>query len=89
MIEALNYSNICIASNCKHGPSEILKKGKYGFIFNSRSHNDLFQKLVFAEKNKKKCSIKIRNGKSGLKRFLIKNQSAKYFNMISKICKKH
>jgi GalNAc-alpha-(1->4)-GalNAc-alpha-(1->3)-diNAcBac-PP-undecaprenol alpha-1,4-N-acetyl-D-galactosaminyltransferase len=36
LIEALNYSRACIASDCEHGPSEILMNGKNGYIFKSK-----------------------------------------------------
>lgn len=85
VIEALNYSRICIVSNCKHGPSEILNNGKGGYIFKSQNHKDLFKKLVEVENNYKSAKKKIKYGRKKLNRFLINNQSKKYIEAIQSI----
>ena len=78
VIEALNYSRICIVSNCKHGPSEILNYGKGGFIFQSKSSIDLYRKLMKIDENYDKAKKKVEFGRTGLNRFLINKQSLKY-----------
>jgi glycosyltransferase involved in cell wall biosynthesis len=85
VIEALNYSRICIVSNCKHGPSEILNNGKGGYIFKSRNHIDLFIKLDKIENNYEIAQKKIKYGRKQLNRFLINNQSTKYIKAIQNI----
>ena len=88
LIEALNYSNICIASDCKFGPREILKNGKYGLIFNSKNYKDLLSKLIYAEKNQNVCLKKNKKAKLSLSRFLIKPQTEKYMYLMRELCKK-
>ena len=46
-----------------------------GFIFKSKNYFDLYNKLVKLENNLSVTKNKIRHGRKGLKRFLIKNQS--------------
>ena len=85
VIEALNYSRICIVSNCKHGPSEILMNGKGGYIFKTKDHKDLFKKITEAENNFENAKKKIKFGRKGLNRFLINDQSRKYIKAIQSI----
>lgn len=85
LIEALNCSRVCIASDCAHGPSEILMNGKNGYIFKSRNVQSLYNKLIFVHKNFKFAKKKIINGRKNLNRFLISGQSEKYLNALKKL----
>ena len=40
-----------ISSDCDFGPSEILEKGKYGFLFNLDEENKCSDKLIKLFKN--------------------------------------
>ena len=85
LIEALNFSRVCIASDCEHGPSEILMNGKNGYIFKSRNVQSLYNRLKFVHKNFKLTKKKIINGRKNLNRFLISGQSEKYLDALKKI----
>ena len=85
LIEALNHSRACIASDCEHGPSEILMNGKNGYIFKSKNFKSLYKKLIFVQKNFKLAKKKIINGRKNLNRFLILEQSEKYLNALRKV----
>ena len=85
IIDALNFSRTCIVSDCKHGPKEVIMNGKGGFIFKSKNYFDLYNKLVKLENNSSVTKNKIRHGRKGLKRFLIKNQSKKYIDKLNSI----
>ena len=56
LIEAAFSNSFIISSDCKYGPSEFLKKGENGFLFNSNTKNILRDKLV--EFDSKKLSLK-------------------------------
>ena len=85
IIDALNFSRTCIVSDCKHGPKEVIMNGRGGFIFKSKNYFDLYNKLVKLENNLSVTKNKIRHGRKGLKRFLIKNQSKKYIDKLNSI----
>ena len=85
VIEALNYSRICIVSDCKHGPSEILNNGKGGFIFKSKNYRELYKKLITVENNNNLGKKKIEYGRKKLNRFLINNQCKKYLKAIQNL----
>tara|TARA_B100000989_G_scaffold194242_1_gene146567 strand:+ start:2399 stop:3496 length:1098 start_codon:yes stop_codon:yes gene_type:complete len=85
IIDALNFSRTCIVSDCKHGPKEVVMNGRGGFIFKSKNYFDLYNKLIKLENKLSVSKNKIRYGRKGLKRFLIKNQSKKYIDKLNSI----
>ena len=54
ILEAMTLKKFVISSNCPTGPSEILKNGKYGFLFEIGNYNDLAKKILIYKKNKVK-----------------------------------
>ena len=85
VIEALNYSRVCLVSNCKHGPKEIINYGKGGYIFKSKSSKDLLKKLVKIEADFENSKKKVKVARRGLDRFLISKQSNKYLKVIKEL----
>lgn len=54
LIEALECGVPIIASNCKWGPKEILRKGKYGELYDKENYKELSEKIrTISEDNKK------------------------------------
>ncbi len=51
IVEALHCGLEVISSDCDFGPSEILEKGKYGFLFNLDEENKCSDKLIKLLKN--------------------------------------
>jgi len=85
LIDAVNYSIPCIATNCKSGPSEILDHGKGGYIVPINDYNSLAQKMTFAVKNKNITNQKIKFSKKRLFRFNSESQCAKYLKYLNKV----
>lgn len=83
LIEALSVKTPIISTNCKSGPSEILKKGKFGYLFECENYNQLGKLLIFAIKNYKISKQKILKGQSSLKNYNINLISKKYLREIN------
>ena len=58
LLEAITLDKLVISSNCPTGPSEILDNGNGGLLFEVGNYKQLSHKIIFALKNKKKCSKK-------------------------------
>lgn len=54
LIEALECGVPIIASNCKWGPKEILKKGKYGELYDKENYKELSEKIRHISEDNKK-----------------------------------
>ena len=85
LIDAINHSVPCIATNCKSGPKEILDNGKGGYIVPVKNISALSKKMIFAIKNKKITRKKIKFSKKRLFRFNSENQCKKYLNYLNNI----
>tara|TARA_B110000967_G_C18888987_1_gene566006 strand:- start:1078 stop:2184 length:1107 start_codon:yes stop_codon:yes gene_type:complete len=85
LLEAMTLKKLIISSNCPTGPKEILKNGKYGFLFKVGDHKDLLQKIIWCSKNKKINKIKIKKGHESLERFDYNLNCNKYLKLINKI----
>lgn len=63
LIEALSAGLACISSNCRYGPSEIIKIKKNGLLFENNNYLDLHQKIKYLLKNKNYFVIFNRNAR--------------------------
>lgn len=82
LLESLTLKKFIISSNCKTGPAEILKKGKFGLLFKPGNYLDLASKINYFYKNKKKLKIKTTEGFDSLDRFDFKKNCLKYLKVI-------
>ena len=85
LLEAITLNKLVISSNCPTGPSEILDNGNGGLLFKVGDYKQLSQKIVFALKNKKSCTKKIKFAKKRLQRFDFCKNLSKYFNVLNNI----
>jgi glycosyltransferase involved in cell wall biosynthesis len=82
LLESLTLKKFIISSNCKTGPAEILKKGKFGLLFAPGDYRDLANKIIYFYKNKKKLKKKTEEGFNSLDRFDLEKNCLKYFKII-------
>ena len=85
IIEALNLGTPVISSDCKSGPSEILKNGKYGYLFPIGNYKALSQKLLFICKNYQEAVLKTKKGQKSLNSYKVGNVSYLYMNEMNKL----
>jgi glycosyltransferase involved in cell wall biosynthesis len=83
LIDAINFNTPCISTNCPSGPSEILLNGKGGFLVEPKSPHLLAEKMNFCVKDYKKSLFKNKLAKSKLNRFLIEQNTNKYFEYLN------
>ena len=69
LIDSINYNVPCISTDCKSGPREILLNGRGGFLVKNNNVRDLYNKMIFCEKNYKDAVKKNEISKKKLKRF--------------------
>lgn len=84
LLEAQSLKKTIISSDCPSGPKEILRNGKYGYLFKTGSSKDLSKKIYFTAKNKKLNKKKVELGYQNLFRFNKKKNLEKYYNVLSK-----
>ena len=82
LLEAACLNKYIIASNCKTGPSEILKQYQYGELYDPGNIKQLSHKLKKLQKNYLKN--KKRNAQK-LKLFDFNNNLKKYLKLIEKL----
>jgi len=85
LLEAIALKKIVISTNCPTGPKEILKNGKYGFLFKIQNYKQLAKLILKYSKNKYKYKNKIYSGYRSLNRFDLDDNCKKYYNEILKI----
>jgi glycosyltransferase involved in cell wall biosynthesis len=85
LLEALTLKKFIISSNCPTGPREILKNGKYGFLFETENYKKLSELILKYSKNKSKYKNKIELGYKSLSRFDLDVNGKKYLSEILKI----
>jgi glycosyltransferase involved in cell wall biosynthesis len=85
LLEALTLKKFIISSNCPTGPREILKNGKYGFLFKTEDYKKLSELILKYSKNKSKFKNKIELGYKSLNRFDLDVNGKKYLSEILKI----
>ena len=69
MLESLALQKFVISSDCPTGPSEILDKGKGGFLFKVNDEYDLYKKITSYIKQKKRLNKLVNFGLNRLYRF--------------------
>jgi len=84
LIDALNNNIPCISTDCYSGPSEILLNGKGGYLVKIKSPKLLAKKISYCIDNYEEAIKKNQIARENLSRFLIANQSKKYFDYLSK-----
>ena len=84
LIDAINHNIPCVSTNCHSGPSEILLNGKGGYLVKIKSPNLLAKKISYCIDNYQVAIKKNQIARKNLSRFLIDNQSKKYFDYLSK-----
>ena len=82
LLEALSLKKFVISTNCPTGPSEILLKGKAGYLFKIGNHKQLAKKILAHYKNQRKNKIMINYAYLSLSRYDYKKNSEKYLNLI-------
>ena len=69
LIDSINYNVPCISTDCKSGPREILLNGRGGFLVKNNNVRDLYNKMIFCEKNYKDAVKKMKFQKKTKKIF--------------------
>ena len=82
LLEAICLKKFIISSNCPTGPREILNNGKGGLLFKSKNYKELANKIIYFQKNKKKCFMMNKISQIGLERFDFKKNLNKYYKII-------
>ena len=84
LLEAQTLKKTIISSDCPSGPKEILKNGKYGYLFKTGNPDDLSKKILTAFKNKNQNKKMVKLGYQNLNRYEKKINLLKYYNILSK-----
>jgi len=84
LMEAQQLNLPIISTNCPSGPSEILMNGKLGNLYPVGNYKRLYREVKSFYFNRKSLIKKTQLAKKYLKRFDIKNNCEKYFQLINK-----
>ena len=82
LLEALSLKKFVISANCPTGPSEILLRGKAGYLFEMGNYIQLAKKILAHYENKKKNKLMTNCGYLSLSRYDYKKNCEKYLNLI-------
>ena len=82
MLEALFLKKFVISTNCPTGPSEILLRGKAGYLVKIGNYKQLAKKLLEHHKKQKKNKLMTKQGYLSLSRYDYKKNCEKYLNLI-------
>lgn len=85
LLEAQCLKKFIISSNCPTGPKEILKNGKYGFLFKVGDYDGLAKKIILYSNNKKKYKKLIDLAYKDLDRFDFNLNCEKYFRLVNNL----
>ena len=85
ILEAISMKKLVISSDCPSGPSEILLKGRAGYLFKPKSYKELASKIYFRYKNKKISKKKIELASKTLKKYDIKKNTKEFIKVIESI----
>ena len=83
LLEALSLKKFVISTNCPTGPSEILLRGKAGYLFEIGNYKQLAKKILFHYKKQRRNRLMTNYGYLSLSRYDYKKNCEKYFNLIS------
>ncbi|MDC3125924.1 glycosyltransferase, partial [Candidatus Pelagibacter sp.] len=84
LLEAQVLNKFVISSNCPTGPSEILKNGKYGDLFNIGDYRNLANLIINYNSKSNKYKSKIKLAHNSLERFNYEINCEKYYKTILK-----
>lgn len=84
LLEAISLKKFIISSNCPTGPREILDNGKGGLLFKCKDYKELAKRIIYFQKNKKKCLIMNKTSQERLNRFNFKKNLNNYYEIIRK-----
>ena len=82
LLEALCLKKFVISSNCPTGPSEILLRGKAGYLFKIGNYKQLAKKILIHYKKQRRNRLMTNYGYLSLSRYDYKKNCEKYFNLI-------
>ena len=82
LLESLCLKKFVISSDCPTGPKEILDNGKGGILFKIKNEKDLYDKIIYYSRNRKKCNKFIKHGHKRLIRFDSDHNLKKYLKLI-------
>ena len=85
VIDAVNFNIPVITTNCRSGPSEIIKKNKGGFVVPVANPKQIAMKILYCLKNYEIASKKAKYAKKYINRFSEKKNSEKYYKELVKI----
>lgn len=85
LLESQNYKLPIVSTNCKSGPKEILKNGKYGFLSKVNNVHSLSKTVMFALNNYELAKQKANKGYQDLNRFDSNAQCETYIKILSKL----
>lgn len=85
ILEAISMKKLVISSDCPSGPSEILLKGRAGYLFKPKSYKELASKIYFSYKNKKISKKKIELASKTLKKYDIKKNTKEFIKIIENV----
>ncbi len=83
LLESLVLKKMIISSNCRTGPKEILLNGKGGLLFKVGNYKDLYKKIIFYIKNKKRCHKMLNLAIKKLDRFEMKKNLNEYYKFVT------
>lgn len=85
VIDAVNFNIPVITTDCKSGPSEIIKKNNGGFVVPVSSSQQMANKIFYCLKNYKIALKKANYAKKYILRFSKKKNSEIYLNELAKL----
>ena len=85
LIECLALKKIIISTNCKTGPSEILKNGKFGKLIKVGQYKKLGQVISNIKNNLSYYNQMAKKGHKSIYRFDYQENCKKYLREIKKI----
>ena len=85
VIDAVNYNIPVITTDCKSGPTEIIKKNKGGFVVPVSNSQQIANKIFYCLKNYKLALKKAKYAKKYISRFSREKNAEKYLNELAKV----
>lgn len=84
LLESQTLKKVIISSDCSSGPKEILKNGRFGYLFKTGDSTNLAKKILECIKNKRINNKMIQFGYQNLFRFKNEKNLVKYNQILSK-----
>ena len=83
ILESLVLKKFVISSKCPTGPKEILLNGRGGLLFDVENYVGLASKIIYYNKNKKRCRLMLMKAHKALNRFNLELNLEKYLKVIN------